>query len=427
MLNNAVDNSRSFHGWKVLFLAAFSQFVSVGFTVYLIGLYLQPLAEAFSASRGQLGWASSIFMLVAAGLGPLLGYWVDRGKIKGLMTLGALCMALGFILLSVCSDLIQASLVCIFLVTPGAAMLGIVTVGAMLSQWFDRRRGLALGVAAAGMSLGGFFMPPIAAWLFEGIGWRVSSLLLGIFIALTLLPCAWLIAVAKPSDIGQFSDGVNQGSDNKPKSVVSQQQQIRFIGLLFRVDFWVITLTIGTISFASISFITYLIPFSQEQGINLQSSAFMLSVYAGTAFLGKFFFGWLADKFSSAKLLTSVAAVMVFSLLLMLYVKGLVFFVISICILGLGVGGLMPVWSTLVASNFGPQAFGKVKGAMSLVLTSVSVIPGPLGGYIYEWQGSYSMTFNVVLWVLILGIVISLFIPGNSNNDMGMPQYSPAK
>lgn len=53
----------AFHGWKILFLAAFSQFVSVGFTVYLLGLYFKPLAEAFSATPGQLGWASSIFML----------------------------------------------------------------------------------------------------------------------------------------------------------------------------------------------------------------------------------------------------------------------------------------------------------------------------------------------------------------------------
>ena len=417
-----------FCGWKILFLAAFSQFVSVGFTVYLLGLYLQPLAETFSATPGQLGWASSIFMLVSAGLGPLLGYWADRGQVKGLMTLGAVCLASGFVLLSACGNLVHAALICIFLIAPGAALIGMVTAGAMLSQWFEKRRGLALGIAAAGMSLGGFIMPSVAAWLFEAFGWRVSSMVFGIVIALTLLPCAWFIAVAKPADIGQFPDGVKpEASGDHVRLDQDIPNAATFSVLLARADFWLITVTVGTLSFSSISIITYLIPFAREQGIDLQTSAFMLSVYAGMAFFGKFLYGWLADRFSPARLLTSVAAVMAVGLLPMLVLNSLLVFVVSICVIGLGVGGLMPIWATLVASSFGPQAFGKVKGAMSLVLTSVSVIPGPLGGYIYDWKGSYGMTFTVVLWVLVLGMVVSLILPTLKNNNTFVARCNPAK
>ncbi len=409
MQNRPGAARQKFHGWKVLSLAAFSQMVSVGFTVYLIGLYIEPLARAFDATPGQLGWASSIFMLVASGLGPLLGYWVDRGEVKRLMSLGALLLGLGFIALSLCASLLQAALACIFLIGPGAALLGIVTAGAMLSQWFERRRGLALGIAAAGISIGGFAMPPLAAFLFESYDWRIASQLFGAFILLTLLPGCWFIAVAKPADMGQFPDGLEPPPGASAVQAASATDS--FSGLLRRADFWLITAAVGSVSFSSISIITYLIPFSREQGIDLQLSAFMLSVYAGSAFFGKFVYGWLADKFAPARLLTSVAAVMILGLVPMLQLEQLALYIASISVLGLGVGGLMPVWASLVARNFGPQAFGRVKGAMSLVLTSVAVIPGPLGGYIHDWKGSYAMTFSVVLAVLTVGVLVSLLIP----------------
>ena len=397
-----------FHGWKILALATFSQFVSVGFTVYLIGLYIAPLAAAFDATPGQLGWASSIFMVTASGIGPVLGYWVDRGKVRLLLTLGALSLALGFVALSLAQNLWHAALACVLLIAPGSAMLGVVTAGAMLVQWFERRRGLAMGIAAAGISAGGFSMPPIAAWLFATYDWRVGSLILAGVVALTLLPAAWLIAVSKPSDKGQYPDG----DDSPPLSSTHRAQPSQGFGqLLARMDFWWIALTIGAINFSSIMIITYLVPFALERGIDTQASAFMLSVYAGCAFIGKFLAGWLADKIAPRRLLTCIAAAMAAGILPMLLLDGLVFFPLSAGIVGFALGGLMPVWASLIAGNFGPQAFGRVKGAMSMVLTTVAVIPGPLGGYLHDAGGTYALAFDLLFWVLAGGALVSLMIP----------------
>ncbi len=400
---------RHFHGWKILALATFAQFVSVGFTLYLIGLYMEPLAKTFSATPGQLGWASSIFLVSAASLGPLLGYWVDKGKVRLLMTGGAIALALGFVLLSQAASLLQAALACALLIAPGSALLGVVTAGAMLVQWFERRRGLAIGIAAAGISAGGFAMPMVAAWLFSHYDWRTCSIMLGVFIAAALVPACWFIAVAKPSDRGQFADG----AEIPPRSVGASAQVRRqgFLDLLARQDFWLITLAMGAINFTSITMIVYLVPYSREQGIDMQLSAMMLSVYSGSAFFGKFFVGWLCDRFQPQRILTGISLAMALGLLPMLVLDGLVFFPISAGIVGFSLGGLMPVWASLIALNFGPQAFGRVKGTMSLVLTSVAVIPGPLGGYLYDANGSYAVAFEVLVAVLLVGMVVSLFIP----------------
>lgn len=407
MGNNAV--SKPFHGWRIVALATFAQFVSVGFTSYLIGLYIEPLSVAFSATPGQLGWASSIFMLVVTGLGPLLGYWVDKGKVRPIMTAGALALATGMILLSQSTSLLQGALICAFLIAPGTSMLSILPVGALLVQWFVRRRGLVMGIAAAGMSLGGFAMPPIAAWLFANFGWRPSTLGMGLFIAVVLLPAVWLIVVGKPAELGQYPDG-----DTSPPvaSSVSHMPPTKgFWNLFGRRDFWFIAATIGTINFASIMIITYLVPYARQAGFDIQQSALLISVYAGFAFFGKFVAGWLADRFQPARILSGITLAMVIGLLPMVLLTEAIFIPISIAIVGLAIGGMLPVWSSLIALNFGPQSFGRVQGTMALLLGVVTVIPGPLGGYIFDVHGSYTLAFELLVGVLLAGFAFTFLIP----------------
>ncbi len=407
MGNNAA--AKSFHGWRIVALATFAQFVAVGFTSYLIGLYIEPLSVAFSATPGQLGWASSIFMLVVTGLGPVLGYWVDKGKVRLIMTGGAIALATGMMLLSQAVNVLQGALICAFLIAPGASMLSILPAGALLVQWFVRRRGLVMGIAAAGMSLGGFAMPPIAAWLFSHFGWRPSTLGMGLFVAVVLLPAVWLLVVSKPAELGQYPDGDTSPPVASPGN--QMQAATGFRELFGRRDFWFIAATIGTINFASIMIITYLVPYARSAGFDIQQSALLISVYAGFAFLGKFVAGWLADRFQPTRILSGITLAMTMGLLPMVLLKEAMFIPISIAIVGLAVGGMLPVWSSLIALNFGPQAFGRVQGTMALLLGGVTVIPGPLGGYIFDVYGSYALAFKLLIGVLIAGFVFTFLIP----------------
>jgi len=298
----------------------------------------------------------------------------------------------------------------VFLIAPGASLLNIVTVGAMLVQWFERRRGLVMGIVTAGMSLGGFAMPPIAAGLFSAFGWRLGTFCLGLFVAVVLVPTVWLIAVSKPADLGQYPDGdaapsttVDSGRETAPKG---------FREFVSRRDFWFIGATIGTMTFTSIMIITYLVPYARNAGLDVRFSALLLSVYAGAAFFGKFIAGWLSDRFQPRRILSGIIIFMVLGLLPMVLFKEVVVLIpISIAIVGLALGGMMPVWIALVALNFGPQAYGRVQGAMGLMLVTVTVIPGPLGGYIFDTYGSYAPAFTLLIGVLLAGFCFTLLIP----------------
>jgi len=406
----SLASTKSFYGWKILFFTTLAQFLSVGCTVYLVGLYIEPLSVAFSATPGQLGWTPSILMLVMVCMGPLLGMLVDQGRVRLVMTLGAVLLASGMMLLSLAASLLQAALVCVFLIAPGAAMLGFLCAGSLLSQWFDRRRGMVMGVAAAGISAGGFAMPPIAAWLFAAYGWRQTSLLIGLFIAITLIPMAWKMIVSKPADLGLYPDG----ADEPPPSAVDNTEDAAtgVRQFLVRSDFWFIVANISCLNFTSVMMITYLAPAAQNAGLEAASSAWLISTFAGAAFIGKFVAGWLADQFKPAQILAGITILATLGLLPIIFFDGLLFFIISAAIVGLAIGGVVPAWATAIAELFGPQNYGRVKGLMSLFLTAAVVIPGPLGGYLFDRYGSYTVAYELLIGVLLAGFIATLFISG---------------
>lgn len=410
MSASASTASTPFHGWRVLSLCTFCQFVAMGFTMYLLGVFIEPLAQLFGATQGQIGSASGVFAVAGCILSPFLGILADKGKTRVIMLCGATSMALGFILLSQAQGLLQAALVCALLQAPAAAMLGTIPTTVMVAQWFSRRRGFAIGITAAGISMGGLVMPPVAAWLLGQFGPRQSLLVLGCGIGLILIPAIWRFAVVKPADIGQHPDG-------KPLSAAAAEAHTATasitLGSLFRrADFWTIGLSVGIISFAGILIITYLAPYAKATGMSLQNSAFMLSLYAFSGIAGKFTTGWLSDRFPPRRIMTATLVIAAIGWLPILFANDMIAFAITASSVGFAMGGLIPVWATLIARNFGLHNFGRVRGIMALILVGFTIIPGPLGGYLYDSTGSYATAFGVLWWCLPAGVILSLFIAG---------------
>ena len=408
MVSTATKTRTGFHGWKVLGLCTFAQFVAMGFTLYLLGVFIEPLATTFMATQGQIGSASAVFAVSGALMSPLLGYFADKDHTRRLLLLGAVFMSVGFILLSQAQSLLQASLCCMLLLAPGAALLGTIPTTVMVAHWFTRRRGLAIGVTAAGISMGGLFMPPIAAVLLEDFGPRLSLLILGGLIAGILLPTVWWLAVVKPADIGQYPDG---NPDNAGVMDQAEGQPLILKALFARRDFWTIAISAGVMSFAGILILTYLAPFAQASGMSLQQSALMVSLYSFSGIAGKFTTGWLSDNFAPRRILTLTLVVSMIGWLPMLNIEGMLAFAITACSVGFAMGGLIPVWSSLIALNFGLNNFGRVRGIMSVALIVFTIIPGPLAGYLYDTTGSYVSSFSILWWALPVGVFASLFVP----------------
>jgi len=405
--NLAINNQ--FHGWRLVGFCALCQGIAMGFSVYILGLYIQPMAAAFDVSPGTMGWGMGFFYLVNSLAGPVVGIWVDKGKARAVMMTGAVTFSLGFVLMGLSTQLYQAALVCVLLLAPGVCMLSVLPCATLLVQWFRKRQSFAVGIAAIGISVGGFIMPPIASHLIESEGWRASLIYLGIFIALFLLPLAWLMVIGKPRDIGQYPDG--EIKENAQESVSIENREVRLKDFLATRSFWMLTGCIGLLSLCSIVLVTFIVPYARASGIGAQLSAWMISLYAISAIVGKFVLGWFGDRMSKRKIMIVIQLIATAGWAFMVVWSTTAALMASAILVGFAVGGMTPLWATLIALYFGPEAFGRVKGIMTLAMTVFLVIPGPLGGYLYDMTGSYESAFSIFWWVLPVSMFCAVMLP----------------
>ena len=192
-------------GWRqvgscFLLLAAIA-FIAAGYSVVAI-----PLGREFGPSRMVLMLAMTVLSAVSALLAPLLGTLMDRVPLQRLMVLGSLLLGAGYAALSFTTSFTQVLVVFGLLVAPANVLLGPVAATVLLSRWFVKRRGTAIGIAIAGISMGSVVYPPLVQWLLDTFAWREAFRVLALILLVFTLPAAALV-VNRPADKGLHPDG----------------------------------------------------------------------------------------------------------------------------------------------------------------------------------------------------------------------------
>ena len=152
-------------GWWVVFATASGQMIQGGFVFWSMGLYTATFEDVFGAPRAQINFIETCLTVATNLLSPLAGILIDRWSIRHLMMIGMTAMGLGLMILSQAGTLLHIWVVWASLIPLGVLLIGAIPSAALISRWFIRRRGLALGLAATGSSLGGFLMPPFMTCL----------------------------------------------------------------------------------------------------------------------------------------------------------------------------------------------------------------------------------------------------------------------
>jgi len=204
------DRARVFYGWWIVMVAALALFLGPPpIMVFSFGVFLKAFGQEFHSGRGAISLGFTIHNLAGALSAPLAGRLVDR---FGAHVVILPSMAVfGAILLS--SQLCSGKLWQLYVFYLVAGMIGSgagpVVYGIVASHWFDRRRGLALGLMMFGLGLGAVFMPLLAQRLVAHFGWRIAYAIVGTAVLLVSLPVAAAFLKDAPEQMGLFPDGVS--------------------------------------------------------------------------------------------------------------------------------------------------------------------------------------------------------------------------
>ncbi len=412
-----------FAGWRILAVActvnAFAWSTRASFAAVYAAM-LQDLG--WSRTQAVLGYALSWLALVPCS--PLAGWLYDRLGPRVVVPLGGLALALGVAITGRAATPLQYYLSYGGLVGFGiAATLG--PSSALLSRWFVRRRGTALGLYAAGSSAGTLLSLPLVAWLVAAYGWRATLAGYGAVLVLVLTLPPALMYRASPQALGQEPDG--PGAAGAPPRVrLTSERPWTLRAALSTVAFWAAfaMLLLGVVAFQIVT--THQIAFVAGRGIRPERAAAAFGLTGVFQLIGNLAGGTLSDRlgrqavFQMGSLLGLVAVAVLASVSGPGEVWKLYLFALT---MGLGFGARISLLSAIPADAFGGPRFGLILGLLQMGSGLGGFVGPTLAGAIYDTSGNYRMAFAAAgLAVLLSGLAAWFARPPRSRPH---PQMLP--
>jgi MFS family permease len=406
------QKAKPFLGWKMVLVAFRIDFVAVGFFFYSYGVFFKAIAEDFGGSRLGVAIGLTVTNAVGAIAAPYVGRALDKYPLRNVMGIGALFMAFGFLGLSFVQNELQFYLVLGLFIGFGASSMGNLATSKLVTNWFDKRRGTALGIAAAGVSLSGVIMPYISAELIENFGWRQGFLVYSAFTFLVVVPLIFRLVISRPEDVGLRPDGAmpikfDDGSILPP--VEKAPPKMRLLELFKEHNFRMIVLTFSLLFCSMSATLTHMIPRLTDFGYTLVEASLVMSLCAGFGVVGKLSFGWLSDRLSVRKVMAIVIFMQFTGQYLMFSSLDYLTFAIGASMFGYGVGGVVPMHGAVVGKTFGRDRFGAVLGLMRPAMFPIQILGVPFAGWIFDVTGSYDVAFQVFLGLYFLAALAVSF------------------
>jgi MFS family permease len=376
--------SRIFYGWWVVAAAFAITFVGFG-SAYTFSAFFEPLERAFGASRGSVSLAFSLAGFLYFGLGIVSGPLADRFGSRRLAVIGMLLLGVGLALASAAQNLIEVYAAYGLGVGVGMGCAFVPTIGAV-QRWFVRRRGLASGLAVAGIGVGTLAMPPLASFLIGSVGWREAYLALA---ALALLVGVGMALLVENDPRGR---GLNPDGDDAPLQAPSSAAGGASVGEAVRSgQFWSLYAANLICSFGVFVPFVHLVPFAHDHGIGAATAALLLGTIGIGSTAGRFFLGAMADRMGRARALLMMFIGMAASLLIWAVSDQVWSLAAFAFIFGVFYGGWVAVLPSVVMDYFGGR---NVSGIIGVLYTSVAfgTLIGPsAAGFAFDLSHSYEL------------------------------------
>ena len=395
-----------FYGWWIVAVAFVTHCVTTGIVFYSFGVFLTVLTDAFGWSRAEVSWGFSLVSLCGAIYAPLVGRAVDRFGPRVSQIVGALAMSAGFVLLRGIENKVAFYLLMGGLVSFGSTALGPLPSNTAVSNWFVALRGRALGIATAGISMGGVIFVPLTHLLIARLGWRDAFAALGVLIvAIVIPPVAWLM-VRRPEDIGLRPDGgvrrsgEHIGIEHEHERSVTPREAMR------QRNFWLITAAFALTVMGLSATLLHQVSFLLDRGISGAAGAFTLGATAGVGVLGKLGFGYLLDHFGQRRVIVWCFGLQALGVVLLAATYSWPMLVLFVLVYGFAMGGNATLQATILGECFGRLYYGAIAGRMTPFIVIGQAVGVPLLGAVRDRCGSYVPAFGLVVGLNLLAMTL---------------------
>jgi MFS family permease len=380
--------------WWVVLGAFLALIVNQGaITFYAFAIFLKPVSEDLGVSRGTLSSAVGLLLAVFAVFVPVMGSVIDRLGVRTVLLPMIVLVALATAALSqlAASPWILYPL----FATQGLFATCQVPIGyaKVITAWFDRDRGLALGIAVAGAGLGVALVPQLVATLIDSHGWRAAYVGLGATILLVgFIPVA--LFVREPPSANPAPGAVLTAAG------ISAGEAVR------SSHFWIINIAFVLATIAINGTLAHVVALLTDRGIAAGTATDALSVAGLAIVIGRIVSGYCVDRFFAPRVTVAIFCAPIAGIALLVSgAAGAAPFAGTV-LCGLGIGAEIDLMAFLVGRYFGLRAFGAIYGLMFASFAVGSGLGSYLMGACFDLTGSYRPALIVFVAVLIAACLL---------------------
>ena len=403
------------HGWAVVLVAVVFQAVSTGCVWYGFTLFVNPWMNEFGAGSGAVLRAISLNVLVMGLTSPLAGEALKFIPARILVTVGAMLLAIGFLLVGRATALWQIILIYATLLPAGETLTGPLIGQTLAVRWFAKRRGLAIGVAATGTPLGALLVPHLLVFLSTHFGWRAANLLIAGFVVVAIIPLSLLVLRSmRPAELARYS------AESRAENI-GPSRDWKVLEILREPTFWLLAVPMVSLNILLMAFQTNVGPRVEELSLGVQHTPFLISAYAVALIACNVMFGKLTDSIDGRYIYWLSASAMACTVLLWMGHPGLGRLFAASVTMGMCEGALLPVVGVVLNRHFGTLSFGLVESLMLAMLIGIGMLGPVTMGMLRDFTGSYQLSLLLALGLVVMASVIIKWLPNSAASPRLIP------
>ena len=412
-----------FYGWRVVGMALAIYTISYGMST-IFAVFLKPLALEFGWTRGMISSAYSINQITFGLFALISGALSDRYGVRKILLINGIIYGAGLMLISRTSSLWNLYLFYGVIVGLGYGSLTVPSATSV-TRWFEKRRGIAVGITQSGLGIGTLILSPLAAYLIYNFGWRNSYIIFGLITLAVLIPAS-LFFKDKPSDLGLTAYGAEDAAEGRtPLPAAAVEGRIDGREAAKTRPFWFLNTIHFTDCICHSIILVHIVAYLTDIGFHPATAASVLGVAGASAAAGTITSGALTDRIGGRNALRAALICQLITVSMLMFSRDLWLMYVLAIFFGMGLGGLITPYPVLTREYFSESAAGTIYGAQLTCGTAGMALGGFLGGYLFDISGDYRIAFTVSLSAGVVALFVGLLLKAPTGEPRAVVSLQP--
>ena len=386
------------YGWLIVSALFLTSAIGVG-TRQGFGVFVDTWGQDWEVNVSTISLAAALGWLVNGLAAPIIGQMSDKYGPKSVMILCSIVVSAGSILVASSFNVFTLSIYYGFLISFATATGG--PVGILLSNWFKKRRGVAMGAVMAGGSIGSLFFVPLLTFITINFSWQLAWIMVGLFGFVLVLPLSLFVLKNKPDE--NIQSVVNQSNTSEIKVEEGPLWVDKWSNAYNSRPMWQLSIGYFVCGITTASISVHFIKWAISENISPYEAAFSFSILSAVNGISVIASGYFSDKFERRIILGLVYFVRGIAFLALILLTGKIALWTFAIVGGMSWLATVPLTTALTSEFYGYKKLCSLVGLINMSHQIGGAIAVLLFGMIYDYYGNYDFG----LWVGVITLIIA--------------------